>query len=119
MLLIGCTVLMQMIFVGNIDATSFQVFVPFSYFTSSTFLTLYNRIMSKTHSLAEISPLHASKALDYLLTKKLSFDEHTEWTQRVFLSRISIAAKSGASIASLKNLFSGTSCVFSICEPSR
>ncbi|KAK7207458.1 meiosis protein SPO22/ZIP4 like-domain-containing protein [Myxozyma melibiosi] len=82
--------IMQMIFIGNLDATSFPI------------------IMSKIRSLSELHPLHACKALDYLLTKKLSFEKNVEWTHRVLLSRLAIAARlgaSGESIAGLEKLF--------------
>ncbi|KAK9449256.1 meiosis protein SPO22/ZIP4 like-domain-containing protein [Limtongia smithiae] len=85
-------VIMQMIFCGNLNDNSFRI------------------IMSKADSLAEESSHNACKVFDYLLTKKLDYRDQTEWFQRVFISRLALAARfaqssSADALGPLRKLF--------------
>ncbi|KAK9248006.1 meiosis protein SPO22/ZIP4 like-domain-containing protein [Lipomyces tetrasporus] len=68
-------VIMQMIFLGNLTATAFKI------------------IMSTIQSLLNHNPVLACKALDYLLTKKLSLSDQQDWLQEAFVLRVTAISK--------------------------
>ncbi|KAK9483127.1 meiosis protein SPO22/ZIP4 like-domain-containing protein [Lipomyces starkeyi] len=85
-------VIMQMIFLGNLTATSFKI------------------ILNTIQSLLNQNAVLACKALDYLLTKKLSLVDRQDWLQEAFVLRVTAISKDTSmqqhdSINALNKLF--------------